>query len=72
MKRIMERESLGAGEAEKFVTENDKARNGYFQRFFKVQPEDPHHYHLLVNVDLLDIPRAAEVIMSASSGIDRA
>ncbi|MEE8518498.1 MAG: cytidylate kinase-like family protein [Dehalococcoidia bacterium] len=66
VQRIIDRESLDQREAEKFVAENDKARTGYFQRFFKVQPEDPHHYHLLVNVDLLGVARAAEVIMSAS------
>jgi len=69
VKRIIERESLDGAEAEKFVVENDRARTGYFQRFFKVQPEDPHHYHVLVNVDLLDIAPAADVIMSASAAI---
>jgi cytidylate kinase len=64
--RIMERVSLDRAEAERYVHENDKGRIAYFQRFFKVQPENLHHYHILVNTDWVDVPKAAELIIAAS------
>jgi cytidylate kinase len=64
--RIMEREDLARPAAEKYVAENDKARHAYFRRFFDIQPGDPLRYHLLVNLDRLDVARAAEVVMEAA------
>ncbi|MEX2599779.1 MAG: cytidylate kinase-like family protein [Dehalococcoidia bacterium] len=64
--RIMEREELGRAEAERFVAENDRARQAYFHRFFHVQAEDPRHYHMVLNTDWLEIPRAAEVVIEAA------
>ena len=52
--------------AEKYVAENDKARHMYFRRFFDVQPGDPLRYHLLVNLDRLDVARAAKVVVEAA------
>ncbi len=65
--RIMEREDLNRPDAEKYVAENDKARNAYFQRFFKVQPEDSRHHHVVLNVDWLTVPRAAETVITISN-----
>lgn len=64
--RIMTREKLDQATAERYVAENDKARVAYFQRFFKVQPENPAHYHVMVNTDLLDTQRAAGLITAAA------
>ncbi|MEK9659671.1 MAG: cytidylate kinase-like family protein [Chloroflexota bacterium] len=66
VQRIMNRENLDRAEAERFVAENDKGRNAYFQRFFKVHPDDPTHYHLMVNTDLLSTPKAAELVVGAA------
>ena len=66
IQRIIEREKLSQAEAEQFVAENDKARHAYFKRFFQVKPNDPGHYHLVMNTDWLDIPEAAEVVVAAS------
>jgi cytidylate kinase len=66
VQRIMNRENLNRTEAERFVAENDKARTAYFQRFFKVQPEDPQHYHLMVNTDWLSPAKAADLVVAAS------
>ena len=66
IERIMERVSLDRPEAEKYVTENDKGRNAYFRRYFKVQAEDVRHYHMILNTDWMDISRAAEMVMAAS------
>jgi cytidylate kinase len=65
VKRIMGRVSLGREEAEKYTAENDKARNAYFQRYFKVHPEAPENYHVILNVDWMDYGQAAETIIQA-------
>ena len=66
IERIMERVSLDRDEAARYVAENDKGRTAYFRRFFKVQPEDHHHYHMLVNTDWMDIARAADIVIAAA------
>ena len=67
IERIMEREKLGRPEAEQYVVVNDKARNAYFKRFFQVKPDDPSHYHMMVNTDWLEVHEAAELIELAAS-----
>ncbi len=67
LERIVEREKLDRAGAERFVAENDKARNAYFKRFFQVKPNDPSHYHVMVNTDWLEIHEAAELIVLAAS-----
>ncbi|MCH7655964.1 MAG: cytidylate kinase-like family protein [Chloroflexi bacterium] len=67
IERIVEREKLDRTAAERFVAENDKARNAYFKRFFQVKPNDPSHYHVMVNTDWLEIDETAELIVLAAS-----
>jgi cytidylate kinase len=67
IKRIMGRVSLDRGDAEKYTAENDKARNAYFQRYFKVHPEAPENYHIILNVDWMDYGQAAETAIQAAS-----
>lgn len=71
IERIMERVSLDRAEAEKYVRENDKGRNAFFQRYFKVQADDVRHYHMVLNTDWMDISHAAEIVMAASEVISR-
>ena len=66
IERIIEREKLSQAEAEQFVAENDKARRDYFKRFFQVKPDDPSHYHLVMNTDWLGVPEAAALVVAAS------
>ena len=69
--RIMERVSLDRGEAEKYTSENDKARNAYFQRYFKVHPDDARLYHMMINTDWMDVANAAEVVIAALGIVGR-
>ena len=67
LERIMEREKLDRTAGEQFMAENDKARNAYFKRFFGVKPNDPSHYHVMVNTDWLEVHEAAELVVLAAS-----
>ena len=63
---VMEREHFDKDEAEKFVTEMEKARLTYFRKFFKVQPDDPTLYHLFLNMEFMSVKSAAEIISHAA------
>ena len=69
--RIMEREKLGRDQAEKTVTARDKARAGYFKRYFGIgDPDDPSLYHLVLNTSDVDPEYATEVIVEACHALD--
>ena len=66
VQRIIDRVDLERPEAEKYVVENDKAREAYYWRFFRVHPEDLHQYHLVINIDWTDIPEAVRLVIAAA------
>src|SRR5918992_1439487 len=59
---IMEREHLTREEAEAYVEEVEQARIKFFRKFFKVNPNDPSLYHLMLNLGQMQPETAAEVI----------
>lgn len=63
---IMERENLTREEAEAYVEEVEQARAKFFRKFFKVNPNDPSLYHLMLNLGQLRPETAAEVIAHAA------
>jgi cytidylate kinase len=72
IERIMERVSLDRNEAEKYTTDNDKARNAYFMRYFKVHPEDLRNYHMILNTDWMEIGQIADTVIAATRIIEPA
>lgn len=69
IRRIMGREGLGWKEAERFTIEMEKGRIAYFKRFFRVHPDDPTLYHIVMNMGRLDVGTAARLIVQAVSNI---
>ena len=63
---IMEREQLIWKDAGRFTVDNEKAREGYFKKFFKVNPNDPSLYHMMVNLGYTDTKTAAEMVAHAA------
>jgi CMP/dCMP kinase len=59
---IMEREHLTREDAEAYVEEVEQARIKFFRKFFKVDPNDPSLYHLMLNLGQMRLETAAEVI----------
>jgi cytidylate kinase len=59
---IMEREHLAREEAEAYVEEVEQARIRFFRKFFKVNPNDPSLYHLMLNLGQMQPELAVEVI----------
>lgn len=63
---IMRRENLGRREAEKYIAETDKAQAAYFRKFFKVLPNDPNAYHMMLNMGTMSVDTAAHIVADAA------
>ena len=69
IRTIMDREHLGARDAEKYVTDVEKARSIFFRRFFKVRPDDPNLYHMVLNMGTMNVKTASEIAANAAEQI---
>ena len=47
------------------MAESDTNREGFHKCFFDMKPEDPTHYHLVINTDFATAPLAASIITHA-------
>jgi hypothetical protein len=63
--RLSKAAEIDAGRAKKAVTESDKRRQEYFQRFYHAR-EDPTDYDLVVNTDVLGVQGAAKLVAQAA------
>ena len=66
---LMQREHMEREEAEVYVEELEKARVSYFQKFFKVSPDDPNLYHIMLNMDKMEPKTAADVVSDAAGDL---
>ena len=51
--------------ARALMAESDANREGFHRCFFDMKPEDPTHYHLVINTDFATAPLAASIITHA-------
>ena len=65
IENIMAREHYTRAEAAKFVAELEEARIAFFRKFFKVHPNDPELYHLILNAGKIRYETAAQMIVHA-------
>jgi cytidylate kinase len=68
---IMEREHLTREDAEAYVEEVEQARIRFFRKFFKVNPNDPSLYHLMLNLGQMQPELAAQVIACTTKDLRR-
>jgi cytidylate kinase len=66
--RLAGEANLEASEARKAIAESDRQRREYLQRLYNVRRELPTHYDLVVNTDVLTLPQAAQLVVSAAKG----
>ena len=68
---IMERERLDREAAIKTLLDRDKARAAYFKRFFAIDaPDDPEHYHLVINTSDVSMEFATDLVVQASAALE--
>jgi cytidylate kinase len=66
---LMARENYTREEAENYGAELEQAHEHFFRRFFNYNPNDPTHYHVMLNMGRMEPKTAAEFIVNASSNI---
>ena len=62
-------EHLDRNDAEVYVEELERAREAYFRKFFKVNPNEPTIYHMMLNMDKMQPRAAADVIVHAAGAL---
>lgn len=64
--RLAGEANLDERQAKKTIADSDRQRLDYLRRFYDVRQELPTHYDLVVNTDVLRLPGAAQLIVSAA------
>ena len=69
--RTVQLERIDHGEAEKLLLDRDAARNYFYQRYLGVDdPDDPLHYHLVVNTSEVDIDFAVDTVVGSVEALE--
>ena len=66
---LMDREHFEREEAEIHVEELERAREDFIQKFWKVHPSEPRHFHMTLNMGKMNPKTAAEVICHAAGDL---
>lgn len=72
IKCTVTKEHLSWADAEKHVNDIEKARVTYFKKFFKVHPDDPNQYHMVLNMGIIGVAAASEVVAHAAKDVTSA
>jgi cytidylate kinase len=65
--RIQQQQSCSAAQAQALIVERDRAVTKYLGEIFKVRPDDPNLYHLVINLGKWSLDAAAQIIANAVS-----
>lgn len=60
---------LDEREARKLVEDNDRARAAYVRHFYRADPADPRHYHLLIDSTVIPVTACADLIVTAAQAL---
>ena len=60
-------EGISHDEARRNMDAADKARTAYVRRLYRADPDDPHHYHLVLDSTAIPIDTVIEIILRALS-----
>jgi cytidylate kinase len=67
-RRLVAAQGITSEAAAAAVATSDRDRGDYFRRFYDIAQEQPTHYDLVINTDVLTPEQAAEVIVCAAQG----
>lgn len=67
---LMSREHITRPAAETEADQLEQARITFFRKFFKVQPNDPSLYHMMLNLGRVQFKTAAEIIVHATKDLE--
>jgi cytidylate kinase len=63
--RIQQQHGCTAAQARELIAERDRGMTKYLGEMFKVQPDDPQWYHLMINLGKWSLEEAAQLIAQA-------
>jgi cytidylate kinase len=66
-RRLGAAQGLDAAAASAAVAASDRERREYFRTFYGITDEQPTHYDLVINTDVLTAEQAADVIVAAAA-----
>jgi cytidylate kinase len=59
-------EGVDRATAERHLEESDRARGSYVSHFYRADPADPSHYHLVIDSTAIPLDACAELIAAAA------
>ncbi len=71
MKRVMQDLKLDQEAARQEIMRYDNSLREFFKRYFKVEPEEPVHYDLVINTRRLSFQAAASIVVHALSFVGK-
>jgi cytidylate kinase len=66
--RLSQSPGMDERKAKKAIADSDRERANYLRRFYNVRAELPTHYDIVLNTDVVSLPTAAALIVSAAKG----
>ena len=66
IQRAVSFEQIDEEQARKLLGETDRAREAYVKHFYKCDPRDACHYHLVLDSTVLEIDTCVELIVTAA------
>ncbi|MFI6479994.1 AAA family ATPase [Nonomuraea sp. NPDC050663] len=57
-------------QARKVIDDNDRARTAYVRHFYRTDPADPCHYHLVIDSTTIPAPVCVDLITSAAEALN--
>ncbi len=63
--RVQQRQHCNAVQAREVISERDRTTTKYLGEMFKVQPDDPQWYHLILNLGKWSLEEAAQLIVKS-------
>lgn len=70
VRRAAELGGMTEREARRIIEDNDRARSAYVRAFYRADPADPRHYHLLVDTTVIPVPVCVDMIVMAAEALD--
>ena len=62
-------EGVSLDEARRHMAAADRARTAYVRRLYRADPDDPRHYHLVIDSTVIPLDTVTELILRALSSV---
>jgi len=69
LERAAATEGFEPAEAARYLDDSDRAREAYVRHFYRCDPRDPRHYHLVIDSTVVPIQTCVELILLAARAV---